>query len=52
MPMVTVVAMIGMVMIVVVVCVVAMMRLGHGWILHAPEFCGKRKRADARSEGG
>ena len=46
------VAMIGMVMIVVVIVLVAMMRMGHGLILHAPEFCGKRKRPGARSGGG
>ena len=36
------VAMIGMVMIVVMMSVVAMMRMGHGLILHALEFCSKR----------
>jgi len=46
-------AMIGMAMLMVVMFVVAMMGMGHSLILHAPEFCGKRKQARVRkSEGG
>jgi hypothetical protein len=41
-----------MVMIVVVMVVVAMMGMGHGLILHAPGFCGKRQQKSARQSEG
>ena len=46
-----IVAMTGRDMIVVVMFVVAMMRMGHGLILHARAFCGKREQAGRVKRG-